>query len=710
VKKFAKYLIFGGLIAALALILAVVLAPLLINPNQYKTEIADFIKNKSGRDVAIEGDINLTITPWLGVKTGKIVVNNKSGFQNKTFATIDSSEIKLKTFPLLSGKVEVNAVELEGLTLNLLTNQQGQNNWDELMAAHPQVPSSTMVTQRNQDDANINESALTVITVGAISLKKGHITWENQQTGKTLDINNIEFATDKFVAGEQLNINLAADVSGNQCVIPGKIKVETGLRIDESLTSFIINNSKFEWAGKSLSSGQPITADIKLNETVINSKQQTLKSSGLQLEMGEIKLSADINGEQILDKPLLQGQIIIEPFNLAIAMQQWGIERPKAADAKAMTSFSLKSQYHLTGETVELKDLDVLLDDSHGKGSVAINNFDAPAVSFDLSIDAIDLDRYLPPRDKADISSPGLALAAGTISLPLDWLKKLDANGKLAVAKLKVNRMTIQDAHLTVSAKQGGINVGQTAKQFYRGEYPSNLAANVNAAIPQLTLSETLTNVQLEPYLQDIKGKAKLGGLLTTTTTLKGEGNNAKALRSNLKGQVNFFLKDGFIQGFNLERLIEQAKNAIKGGNKATGGELPNQTAFNVIKGTIAINNGRLNNNDLIINTATFRSKGEGNAVLETGQLDYKMTTKLLKAKATADSPQQFHSTPIVIHVGGTFSQPDFTLDTDALLTDKNKAKLESLLDHNKDKIDKLINKLDKKSGSNVKNLLKKIF
>jgi AsmA protein len=708
VKKLAKILVTGGLVTILLVVLVLFLAPLLINPNNYKSEITGFIKSKSGRNVTIEGDISLAIIPWFGVKTGKILVDNKTDFSDKAFASVDSSEIKLKPFPLLSGKVEVNSVVLEGLTLNLVKDPQGHNNWDDLFATTPQrTPSGTA----NQSSQNITDSNPSVIAaLGAINLKKGHVTWENRLAGKTFDFNNIEFSTDKVVLGEHLDINMTADIAGNQFSFPGSIKADIGLQADESLRNINLDNSKLEWSGKRLPSDQPLTAVIDLDETIINIKQQTLKSSGLVLQSGGIKIRADVNGEQILDKPALQGQITVEPFNLGLALKQWGINRLVFSDAKAMSGFSLKSQYRLTTESAELINLDAVLDDSHGKGSFGINNFAAPVVSFDLSVDAIDLDRYLPPQDKAEMTTPGLALAAGTISLPLDWLKKLDANGKLTLGKLKINRMNIQDAHLTVSGKNGSINVQQSAKPFYQGDYSSDLTINANTEKPQLALRENISNIQLEPYLQDIKGKAKLGGLLTTTTTLQGEGNNAKAIRTNLSGQVNFFLKDGFVQGFNLDKIIDQAKNAVKNSNKATEKGLSNQTAFKVIKGSLTINKGQINNNDLVIHTAAFRSKGEGTVLIETGQLDYKMSTKLLKAKATANSPEEFHSTPVVIHVGGTFNKPEFTLDVEALLSDKNKARLESLIDHNKDKIDKLINKLDKKSGSGVKDLLKKIF
>lgn len=154
--------------------------------------------------------------------------------------------------------------------------------------------------------------------------------------------------------------------------------------------------------------------------------------------------------------------------------------------------------------------------------------------------------------------------------------------------------------------------------------------------------------------------------------------------------------------------MLENSKNLAKGGALSTSQN--DQTAFSKISGTAIINKGLLENNDLIANTAKLRSTGKGNVHLDTGLVDYIITTKLLKAAATATTPEQVHDTPIVIHLGGTFSQPTYTLDVGALLTDKNKAKIDRFLDKNKDKVDKLIDKLDKKLGPGLGDLLKKIF
>ena len=66
-----------------------------------------------------------------------------------------------------------------------------------------------------------------------------------------------------------------------------------------------------------------------------------------------------------------------------------------------------------------------------------------------------------------------------------------------------------------------------------------------------------------------------------------------------------------------------------------------------------------------------------------------------LKAEATAAEPEQIKGA-VAINIDGTLSKPTYSIDIASLLTDKNKAKIE-----------KLINKIDKKLGPGVGDLLK---
>lgn len=697
-RKMAKKILTVLSVFALVVIIAAYAISRAIDPNDYKTNIAAFVKDKTGRDIAFEGNIKLSLFPWISVNAEKILIKNWPNFPETPFISAKSSEIKLKLLPLLQQKIEVDAVVLDGLTVNLVKDKQGVNNWSNPKIM-PQLPHKGASTIHDP-----NMPSLADLTIGSISIRDAYINWDNQQTGQHQAISNLNFIADKFVVGTPVKINLTLGVLSQDLKSSGTVKWSTGLRIDEKLENFVLIDNRIELQGfKNLSPNPNVTSILNIPKAALNITQQTLNLSGMALQSGEIKLSAEINAEHLMDNPSLQGTVNIAPFNPGYFLKQRGIAFPRMNDANALTKLAMKAHVQGTSELVEFTDMDLTLDNSRAKGSVTIKNFFQPAILFNLAIDTLDVDDYLAPnKSTKPITSTGLSIAASTFSLPLEWLRKLNADGVLLLNKLVINRMTLQDMRLTVSSKNGIIKIGQSAKQFYQGAYSSNVDVDANLDKTSFAINEKLTNIRLAPLLKETTGDAKIGGVATISTELHGQGKNMQEVISSLTGQSVFSLTNGFIKGFSLEKMIESSKNLVKGNAVATNA-LQDRTAFSEISGTVTINKGVLQNSDLTANTKTLRITGNGNINIDTEQLDYTISTKLLKL-------EQVYDAPIGIHVGGTFSKPTYTLNVAALLTDKNKAKIDHFLDKNKGKIDKLLNRFDKKLGPGASDLLKKIF
>ena len=422
-------------IAAILLILVIAISalPFLIEPNSYKPEIVALIKEKTGRSAQIEGDIRLSVFPWIGFGTEKIVLNNKPGFQDRPFITLAHSEIKVKLLPLFSKKIEVNKIAIDGLIIDLVKDKRGFNNWDDLIMPSQTSAAAKPANQTTQESKQ--QTVLAALTVGGIVIKDAQINSDNQQTGEQLAINKLNFNAEKFAFNVPVKIDLAADVSGKKLNFPGAVKVATALRVDEKLENLEFIDSQVEWlaAQKKSISSQPLAAKLTATSGVLNISQQTLKLPNLQVQSGDAQVAADLTAEHIFEQPSYQGTATVKPFNPRSTFKQWDIALPSMSDAKALASLGLSFQFQANSEQIELKSLDFALDNSHGKGTVLVKNFAEPAVVFDLEVDKLDVDHYLPPQAKPSLTSPGMALAASTLSLPLDWLKNLDVEGKLAL-------------------------------------------------------------------------------------------------------------------------------------------------------------------------------------------------------------------------------------------------------------------------------------
>jgi AsmA protein len=265
----------------------------------------------------------------------------------------------------------------------------------------------------------------------------------------------------------------------------------------------------------------------------------------------------------------------------------------------------------------------------------------------------------------------------------------------VSVEKLKVNDLAMQDVRINLSSKNGVFTTQQAVQQFYQGSYSGDLHMDTHGDKPALAVNEKIDHVQIEPLLKDYRGEAPISGMVNASAQLQGQGRKTKELKTSLNGQLSFMFKDSVLKGFNLQKIIDEGKALIKGSALPSDNK-NDQTLFSEMTGTATIANGLIQNNDLVAKSSKLRVDGKGNVNLNSEAVDYKIDAKLLDATAT--EPEQVKGA-VAINVAGTLDKPLYTIDLESLLSDKNKAK-----------IDKLINKLDKKLGPGLGNLLKGIL
>jgi AsmA protein len=707
VRKSLKIIVSIAAAAVLLIVIAAYALTLFIDPNDYKQEIAAAVKNKTGRDLSLEGDLKLSFLPMPGIATGKMTIGNARDFQDLPFATVEDSKIAIKLLPLLTQEIEVSHLLLKGLTLNLAKNPQGIRNWDDLMALNNTL---SIPSPNNNNGKQDKAETLATFTIDSIAVENAQVNWDDQKSGKHLVLKDIDLNIENFTFDAPFKADISLTLVNAEKQLTESIKLSTTATVNEKLDNLVFSQSSLHTTTESEKiPGKSLTTELTVSNMALDRVKQTIEASGLKLQSGDLTVLADITGSHINDKPSFQGPVIIPYFSPVKLMKQLSIIPPVMQDANALNKLEANFNLLATEDSVELQNLAMTLDDTKIKGSAGFKDLSAPAMVFNLAMDTIDLDRYLAHavhKSSRPITSPAVALAVAASALPVETLRKWHADGQLSLGKLKISDLVMQDVQLTLNANEGIVTTRQSSGQFYHGSYTSHLSMDVRNIKPALVINEKITHVQIEPLLKDYKGAARISGIAEISTQLQGQGDTARELKSSLNGQLDFLLKDSVVKGFNLQKMIDRSKALING--TALPADYKNdQSLFSEISGTATINNNMIENHNLIAKSPKLRVSGKGNINLATEQLDYKVSAKLLMAEASATEPEQVHDTPVNILVGGTLGKPTYTLDAGALLTDKNKAKIEKLVDKNKDKINKIADKLEKKLGPGVGDLLK---
>ena len=77
----------GGAVLAF-IVLATIALALLVDPNDYKTEISAAVERATGRQFSLEGDLELDVFPRLRITIGAAELANAAGFADGPFASI----------------------------------------------------------------------------------------------------------------------------------------------------------------------------------------------------------------------------------------------------------------------------------------------------------------------------------------------------------------------------------------------------------------------------------------------------------------------------------------------------------------------------------------------------------------------------------------------------------------------------------------------
>ncbi len=126
------------IIAAVILVLilgGLLLVPYMIDIDNYRSAVIEQAEKATGRDVEIE-KLRLHLLPSTHIAVVNFRIKNPTGFPEGDFVHVEDIDLGLALGPLLDKQIEVTSASLDGVAINLLTNEQGRTN-SEFAAALP---------------------------------------------------------------------------------------------------------------------------------------------------------------------------------------------------------------------------------------------------------------------------------------------------------------------------------------------------------------------------------------------------------------------------------------------------------------------------------------------------------------------------------------------------------------------------------------------
>lgn len=196
-----RILKFAGIaVAALAAvpIAAAILFVLLFDANDFRDEIEAGVEQATGRQLTIEGDIDLSILPWFAIGMQRVELGNAPGFGDAPFASFDSIRFSVRVLPLLLGReIAVGTAAIDSLRVNLAVDENGRTNWEDLTATAEPVETAP------QQEAG----STAALDVASVEITDAAITYTDAQAGSRYSITDLYLRSGRVVFGEPVALS-----------------------------------------------------------------------------------------------------------------------------------------------------------------------------------------------------------------------------------------------------------------------------------------------------------------------------------------------------------------------------------------------------------------------------------------------------------------------------------------------------------------------
>ncbi len=756
--KALKYLLYAIVALVVLVIVAIAIIAATFDPNDYKPQIVQLVKDKTGRTLTIEGDIGLKLFPKIGAAVGKVSLSNPAG--TAEFAGLNEAQVYLALLPLLvapgggrsgaRGRAARQSGQAQGRQHQLRRSRRRRS---EGGAQAPPAPAQPTQPVR--------------LDVSGVRITNSRVTWKDETNGNDLAIDLVELKTGRIAEKTPSKVELTAaikgvrpkadlkavlsgvltfDLAGQQYGFKGLDAKLTGSALDfndialtlagdvEALAAaqrVAVSGLKLEGkagrgkdlynlkvsvptiestpealtiAGLALSANGTVSdmqlteSDLKIPSMRVNLAKSLILVEGLALtakaKSGTDNLEVDLSAPKLAIAPeqasgasvLLTAKLTGAKRNANVTLKLSGVEGSAKAlkiaalsldvdakqednavkgqlstpvsgnlEAKIFELPKLAANFTVTSPSIPQKtvqvpvnglvhadlgkervfaDIVTKFDESNIKAKGGMTRFSKPAYDFDVTIDRLNVDRYMPPRKESKEAGdkPQDQPAGPEQPIDLSPLKPLDLDGSLKVGQLQVNNIKAANVRVDLRAKDGKLTVDPLSANLYEGSTKGAISVDANSN--RFVVKQSLTGIAIGPLLRDAAQKDVLEGKGNVALDVTTQGNLVSAMKKALNGKAQLALKDGAIKGIDLAGAVRSAKSMFGGKDAEGAASRSEQTDFSELTASFDIKDGVAHNEDLSLKSPFIRVTGAGDVNIGANSLDYVVKTAIVGSMA----------------------------------------------------------------------------
>ncbi|MDM5058730.1 AsmA family protein [Aeromonas rivipollensis] len=673
-----KKIIYILLGLALAAVVAIAALVSLVDPNQFKPQLAEQVRKSTGRELVMEGDIGWRFWPSLGLSLEKVQLRNPAGFAEPDLLRFAQGDASVALLPLLSHRLEIGKVTLSGAHLFIQTKADGSSNLNGLVktsAADKGDGAQSPAGESQPAAPAASEEKPWQISLQGVALVEASALVRDDRSGAVSRLDRLDLDLGQLIPGEWVPVTLVA--KGSQGDRAFDLKGQAQLKLAREVKASELKDLTL---GGSLSEpAQRLDAfSLKADRLALGQwSSLALSLSGAQGAADQPTLAGTLEGT--LKARLDQGLQLVEVSDAVLAARLSGDSLPRPQMNLKLAGFA---RAELDKQTITLSNLVMGADDALLSGSGAVHLGAVPKVDFDLKGEKLDLDAWLgqaapakaaaapaAPAKGGDKGAAPAAKALSTMEPDLAVLKSVDLAGRLQLGSLRLKGLDLSAVDLQLALAGGQLSLKQFSAGVAGGQVTASGVLDARQQPARYQVHKRVQGVDVRPLLQTLAQNDRLEGKGDLEVQVQGTGLSEQALRSQMQGKLSLRLSDGALHGINLAEMIREARATLTG-KGADQVKEARKTDFSALTANFQIANGVARSDDIQLLAPALRVKGQGQTALVPETLDFLFLTSVVESSKGqgGKSVDELKDVTIPVRIGGHWQAPSYRLDVKELL------------------------------------------
>ncbi len=679
--RVTKFIAWTIAVIVAVFVLAAIAFRLFFDPNDFREGIADAVRESTGRELVIEGDIELKIFPWLAIDVGRTTLGNAQGFGDEPFAEFERASLSVRLLPLLlRQEATIGSAAVDGLRLHLQVNRNDVRNWSDFLEAEA-APA--------EPDAPPSEG--TAIEVSGVDISNATIIYEHAPKGDRYELTAVNLSLGRVSDdGSPVPASGGLKFDVQPAGYVGELSLDTVISFDRDAGTVTLGESSLEGLVEGLAE-IPAKLEFETAGIDVSTVEQTAAVQPVSLSLLGIDIDAEVEPFSYADTIQPVATIKVGTFSPRSLMTAFGATPPETADPSALSSVGMEAKAYVGDDNLRLTGLKITVDDTTFSGKMTVPFASNGRFFLDLEGDALDLNRYMAPPDEEDVAAAG---DAAPVEIPAELIKPLNARGDFRINTVTLGTMQLDNVTVRLTTGNGKMRIHPVSADLFDGKYEGDVRLDVTGSKPVLSMNERIEGVNLAKLAKAMFEKDNITGSIRGDFKLTGRGDDMSEIQRTLSGNMSFELRDGVYEGTDVWYELRRARALLK---KETPPEpvLPARTKFSAVTATSTVTEGIMRNDDFVADLPFMQLTGAGTVNLPEATVDYRMRARVfekpeLLVAATPEEIDDLTKTVIPVRITGPVASPKVAPDVEELLRERVEEEIKDALE---DKLKDLFNR-----------------